>query len=179
MPDYAALKAEISLSKYEKMSDEEIASELQQEIRIQKDINVSELEGYLNSRLLMDGLLSFVAKPPEDVNSNFLSGLKSTLRSISSIHTTIIVMSDPVVNGIVDLILEGAIKYKLITDDNKNDILNLGAYIVKKSTQLGLQDNHDIVQEILAARKWQSPEIEGLKEQNNLKDQIAISGELE
>lgn len=65
MPDYAALKAEISKPSYDGLSDEQIAAELNAaNIAVPADIGVGDVEGYLRLNARITGLEDWIAANP-------------------------------------------------------------------------------------------------------------------
>jgi len=155
MPDYAGLKAEIGLSKYNGLTDDQISVLLETPIVVTKDVPVSTVEGYLRSRMLMGGIQRFIANPPAGVPAALLEGLSELLGMCSSPHVDNVAMTDPAVSGAVQQILGGAVSFSLMTQANMDDLLAMGVYTTTRASQLQLvPDIHEITSEIAAARIW-------------------------
>jgi hypothetical protein len=154
MPDYGAIKTEIALSKYSAMTDDQIAASLETTIVFTIDVSVSQVEGYLRSHMLMSGIESFVSTPPNGAPPQLVEGLRELLGLMSSPHVQMVVMTDPTVNYAVTSILGGAVSVGLMSGQNESDLMAMSSSTTTRAAQLGLDSNHVIVNEMVAARLW-------------------------
>lgn len=153
--DYAALKAEIALSKYGGMTDAQIAVALAADtITIMQDVPISAVGGYMLARGITAAADAWATAHPDDT-TGVLSAVRSLLGLLASPHLTTVEMSNPTIAAAVEQMLGGMVAAGIMTSTQQAEILALASTSTTRAAQLGLDaDQHDGASEIAAARLW-------------------------
>jgi hypothetical protein len=154
--DYAGLKGEIAKAQYAGMTDNQIASALEVPITVAIDVSTSAVEGYFRARLMFGALSKFIASPPSGAPAELVEGVSEFLGLVQSPHTTVIYMTDAAVASAVQQTISGLVSLGILTQAFMDSLMALAAQTTTRAAQLGFSaDVHDMVQEILAARRWE------------------------
>lgn len=153
--DYAALRAEIALSKYGGMTDAQIATAVTAEtVTTAQDVAISAVGGYMLARGIIAKADAWAAANPADT-SGVLVAIRSLEGLMASPHLTVVEMSNPDIAAAVQQMIGGMAAAGIMTSAQQTEILAMAQINTTRAAQLGLDtDIHDIEQEIAAARIW-------------------------
>lgn len=158
MPDYAGLRTEIALVKYQGMSPAQIASELLQEIDIPADVAISSAFNILAGSATADWskIVLRSRMTPSGAGSPADQAIAAAITAVSLLNSgqQYIYTSQAEVLSALNFLLAGLTATGDVSSASAQAIAALTTTKTNRAAQLGFGDNADLVQEIAAAEIW-------------------------